>query len=103
MDQIIEKLSEIEIAASRILDSAANQKKNLDAQQEQRIAAYDREIESATAKKVSELQSALSSRLETELQKLRSDKEHNSASLESYYDKNHDALSTEIYEKIIRK
>lgn len=103
MDQIIEKLSEIEIAASRILDSAANQKKVLDEQQEQRIAAYDKAIEEATAKKVSKLQADLSSRLEKELEKLKQDKEHVSASLESYYDENHDKISTEIYEKIIRK
>lgn len=103
MDQIIEKLSEIEIAASRILDSAANQKKVLDEQQEQRIADYDKEIEKSTADKVSALQAELSSRLEKELEKLKSDKEQLSTSLETYYDENHDKISTEIYEKIIRK
>lgn len=75
MDQIIEKLSEIEIAASRILDSAANQKKVLDEQQEQRIADYDKEIEKSTADKVSALQAELSSRLGKELKTSKSDKE----------------------------
>ena len=44
MDQVIEKLSEIEEAASRIIDSADSQKKLLDQQQEERITAYDTEL-----------------------------------------------------------
>ena len=52
MDQVIEKLSEIEEAASRIIDSADSQKKLLDQQQEERITAYDTELENSTAKEV---------------------------------------------------
>ena len=44
MDTVINKLSEIEVAASRILDGAASQKKALDQQQEERIAEYDRQM-----------------------------------------------------------
>lgn len=103
MDQIIDKLSEIEIAASRILESAANQKKILDQQQEERIAAYDRELEASTARQVAKLQSQLSAQLNQELSQLRGDAEKNLKELDCYYEKNHNAVSTEIYEKIIRK
>lgn len=103
MDQIIDKLSEIEIAASRILESAANQKKILDQQQEARIAAYDRELEVSTAKQVEKLQSQLSEQLNRELSKLKSDAEKTLKELDRYYEKNHDTISTEIYKKIIRK
>ena len=48
MEQIIEKLSEIETAASRIMESAAEEKRLMDQQQEERLAACDAEIEAAT-------------------------------------------------------
>ena len=49
MDTVINKLSEIEVAASRILEGAANQKKVLDQQQEEQIAEYDQQIDKETA------------------------------------------------------
>lgn len=103
MDQIIDKLSEIEIAATRILDAAANQKKQLDRQQEERITAYDRDLEASTAKEVEKLRTQLAAQLDRELEQLKSGTETTLAELDHYYDENHDTLSTEIYEKIIRK
>lgn len=103
MDQVIEKLSEIEEAASRIIDSADNQKKILDRQQEERIAAYDAELENSTAKEVEKLHTRLSGQLEKELSRLRDTSASTLNALDQYYEANHDALSTEIYKKIIRK
>lgn len=103
MDQVIEKLSEIEEAASRIIDSADSQKKLLDQQQEERITAYDTELENSTAKEVEKLHTKLSGQLEKELSRLHDTSASTLKTLEQYYDANHDALSTEIYKKIIRK
>ena len=103
MDQVIEKLSEIEEAASKIIDSADSQKKLLDQQQEERITAYDTELENSTAKEVEKLHTKLSGQLEKELSRLHDTSASTLKALEQYYDANHDALSTEIYKKIIRK
>ena len=103
MDQIIDKLSEIEIAASRILDGAANQKKQLDQQSKDRIAAYDNDLETSTEKELTKLQDALSVQLDKELSQLKESAAATLESMDRYYEENHDTLSTQIYEKIIRK
>ena len=103
MDTIINKLSEIEIAASRILDSAATQKKLLDQQQEERIAEYDRQIDQETSDEIEKLRQELSESMDAELQKLRQSSEDELNTLKSYYQKNHESLAEQIYEKIIRK
>ena len=45
MDEVLNKLSAIETAASRIMEGAELQKKALDQQQEARIAGFDRQME----------------------------------------------------------
>ena len=75
MEQIIEKLSEIETAASRIMESAAEEKRLMDQQQEERLAACDAEIEAATQKKL----------------------------MDEIYSRDHDRITDEIYHNIIRK
>ena len=80
MESVINKLAEIETAATKIMQAAENQKKLQDEQQEERIAKFD-----ADQKK--QLVSA------AELL----------SSLDAYYEQNHGTLSTQIYENIIRK
>ena len=103
MDNIFNKLTEIEIAASRILDSASNEKKMLDEQQEERFAEFDREMDEKTAAEVTRLRQELSSSMESELQKLKSSSEKAMDALEQYYQNNHEILAQKIYETIIRK
>ena len=103
MDTVINKLSEIEVAASRILDSAANQKKLLDQQLEEQIASYDQQIDRQTADEIASLQKALSSSMDSELQKLKLSSEEALQNLERYYQEHHEALAAQIYENIIRK
>ena len=103
MDTVINKLSEIEVAASRILEGAANQKKVLDQQQEEQIAEYDQQIDKETAAEIARLQQELSVSMDSELQKLKQSSEHALQSLETYYIENHETLVEQIYEKIIRK
>ena len=59
MDQIISKLSEIEVASARIVDSAATDTKKLDDQLKQRIAAYDRAEDQKMTDTLSQLRNSL--------------------------------------------
>lgn len=51
MEPIIDKLSEIETAASRIMESAVNETKNQDKEAEKRTAEFDAQVEAITKKK----------------------------------------------------
>ena len=50
MESVINKLAEIETAATKIMQAAENQKKLQDEQQEERIAKFDADLEAETAK-----------------------------------------------------
>ena len=103
MESVINKLTEIEAAASGILEGAANQNKVLDQQHSERIAAFDQKLDADTVRRLQNVQSELKNRTDTELLHLRSGTADLLASLDDYYNKNHDTLSTQICEKLIRK
>ena len=103
MESVINKLTEIEAAASKILEGAANQNKLLDQQQDERIAAFDQKLEHDTALQIQKIQADLKKKTDDALLHLRSGTSDLLASLDNYYSKNHDTLSTQICEKLIRK
>lgn len=103
MESVINKLTEIEAAASKILEGAANQNKLLDQQQDERIAAFDQKLEHDTALQIQKIQADLKKKTDDELLHLRSGTSDLLASLDNYYSKNHNTLSTQICEKLIRK
>ena len=84
MESVINKLAEIETAATKIMQAAENQKKLQDEQQEERIAKFDADLEAETAKRIEEITTKLHSTTDADQKK-------------------HGALSTQIYENIIRK
>ena len=72
MESVINKLTEIEAAASGILEGAANQNKVLDQQHSERIAAFDQKLDADTVRRLQNVQSELKNRTDTELLHLRS-------------------------------
>lgn len=103
MESVINKLTEIENAASRILEGAANQKRLLDCQQQERIEAFDRELEENTNTRIQKIRSSLKSETDTELERMRKEAEEELRQLETAYDETHEVLSSRICEKLIRK
>ena len=102
MESVINKLAEIETAATKIMQAAENQKKLQDEQQEERIAKFDADLEAETAKRIEEITTKLHSTTDADQKKQRDSAELLS-SLDAYYEQNHGTLSTQIYENIIRK
>ena len=88
MESVINKLAEIETAATKIMQAAENQKKLQDEQQEERIAKFDADLEAET---------------DADQKKQRDSAAELLSSLDAYYEQNHGTLSTQIYENIIRK
>ena len=103
MESVINKLAEIETAASKIMQAAENQKKLQDGQQEERMAKFDAELEADTARRITGVTEKLRESTEVVRQKLKQKSDLVLTSLDAYYEKNHEQLSTQIYENIIRK
>ena len=52
MDDVISKLAEIELAASKIMENVVEEKKSLSLENEARIKAFDDEVDKKTEEKL---------------------------------------------------
>lgn len=59
MQTVIQKLSEIETAATRIMDDAAAKKKQMDQKYQDDCDAFDRKLDEETSKRLEELRKSL--------------------------------------------
>ena len=71
MEQILNKLSEIEITAQRIMEDAGRSKAALSAEMEQQCRNFDAELEQETNRKIQELKDNLEAQKDQELTSLR--------------------------------
>lgn len=101
METVIKKLSEIEIAAKKILEEANGQLQDLSEQIQKKTADFDIQTTQNTEKKLTELRQKLETQTAASLDKLKDDADRISASLNRYYSENHDQISDMIYKKII--
>ncbi len=102
MESVITKLSEIEVAAERIMDYAQQQKKELEKEMEQRSAEFDVQVEADTAARLESLRQELQGQMEKELADLKVKTEQTLNAMERNYEQNHEQLSDSIFQEIIR-
>ena len=102
MEPIIEKLTEIESATSRIMESAVNETRIQDQESEKRMAEFDRHVEQVTQEKLAQLHDSLQKQAEKELADLKADMEHQMNSMDSYFCDHHQEITDKIYNNIIR-
>ncbi|HIR93254.1 MAG TPA: hypothetical protein IAB98_07555 [Candidatus Egerieimonas intestinavium] len=102
MESVITKLSEIEIAAERIMDYAQQQKKEMEKEMEQRSAKFDVQVEADTAARLEALRQELQGQMEKELVDLKVKTEQTLNAMERNYQENHERLSEGIFQEIIR-
>ena len=62
MDTIVNKISEIETAAVKIMNESALQKKELDEESKQRMDAYDADVDKRTEAKLADIRVSLETR-----------------------------------------
>lgn len=101
MEQVLNKLSEIETTANYIMEQAANKKQELTLQMEEQCRQFDEQMDAQTSAKVSEIRSQLEKDKDNEISKLRKETENIFAAMDAYYAQNHDRLAKEIYHKIL--
>jgi hypothetical protein len=103
MEAVIKKLSEIEIAAKRIMEDASGQLEELKKQMDEKTAAFDIQVEQDTKEQLENLRKTLESQTQEALAKLKGDTKVALSSMEGYYHTNREQLSDTIFKKIIRK
>lgn len=103
MDLVVNRLSEIEAAAVRILDESAIRNKELDEASEKALKEFDAKIDAETAKKMETLRQKLDIQMKEKLAGLQAETEKVMASIAADYDANHEQLAEHILQKLIKE
>lgn len=101
MQQILNKLSEIETTARRIMEDADRTKAALSSEMEQQCRDFDAALEQETNKKIQELRNSLEEQKDQELTLLRQKTEKTLNNLDAYYRQNHQKLSEELFHRLL--
>lgn len=101
MEQILSKLSEIELAARHIMEDADRTKKALSEEAEKKCRDFDHELEKSTSQKVLQIRSSLEKEKDSQLTALRQNTEDYFRSLDSYFEENHERLAEELFHKLL--
>ena len=96
MNQIIQRLSEVETAASSIIEEAGAKKKQMAKDQDARIAAYEE-----TQKKISAQQAELEKQIAEELEAQKEELEKQLAHMDRIYEESHSAIARQLLAKIV--
>ena len=102
MEPVIDKLSEIETAASRIMESAVEETRRQDKAAEERTSSYDNDTDAQAARTLEAAKRTLQEQADQELEHLKSYTERALKHMDAYYKEHGNALCDEIYHKIIR-
>ena len=87
MDTIVNKISEIETAAVKIMNESALQKKELDEESKQRMDAYDADVDKKTEAKLADIRASLEKEKQAELSSLKEAAARTVLNLEKEYSK----------------
>lgn len=103
MDNVINKLSEIEHNAAAIMEAANARKKEFAVQMEKKTADFDAALEAETAKQVTELRDRMEKTMQAKLAKQKSDAEEILRIMEENYQTNHKAYAKELFQSMIKE
>lgn len=102
MEEVIQKLSEIETTAQQIMNEAERQKQALADNLKKRIQDYDQTLEAEASAKIAQIRKDLEDSKESQLAALNQKTADILSGLDDYYAKNHQRLAQEIFQKIIQ-
>mgnify|MGYP001026188953 FL=1 len=101
MNQIIQRLSEVETAASSIIEEAGAKKKQMAKDQDARIAAFEKQVHEETQKKISAQQAELEKKIAEELEAQKEELEKQLAHMDRIYEESHPAIARQLLAKIV--
>lgn len=99
MEDIINKLAEIEAAASHIMEDVSEQKKQLAQQYEEAVQKFDANIDMEIQNRSDTIRQELEIQMKKELENQRNEAEQILTQLEAYYTKCHTNMAKEIYDR----
>lgn len=102
MEQILNKLSEIEITAQRIMEDAGRSKMPPFGRNGTAVQDFDAELEQETNRKIQELKDNLEAQKDQELTSLRHRTEQQLEDLDTYYRQNHQQLAEDLFQQLLR-
>lgn len=103
MEGILQKLSEIEDAANRILDRTAEQKAKLTEEMRVRTENFDKDQEEKKQKRILEIQESLQGQREETLKELQISTEKQIQQLKSLYEERHQELADILVSRILEE
>ena len=103
MNNIISKISEIESAASSIMDNANLQKQALSKDMEQRTKAFDEQLEAETNEKIQAMRSEMELEMQKQLDLQKQDTDKTIALLDQLYKKNHMHYVDQLFQDMIKE
>ena len=101
MMTVLGRLSEIEAAAVNIENEAANEKRRIAREYEQKTIDFDQKLDAQTEEKLKELNEKLKAEAEQELLKMREETQQELDSMKREYDQNHKKLVDKLFHYII--
>ena len=103
MEQILSKLSEIELAAKSIQAEADKTRKVLSEEMEKQSKDFDAVLEKETDQKIQQIRDGLEKEKDKQLTALWKDTEAHLAALDHYFTENHERLSEELFHQILQR
>jgi len=101
MDVILNKLAEIETAASRIMEGTAAEKKQIEAEYKNRTDTYEQEQARLTDEKISRLKVKLAAETDSEKAALEQEAADKLAAMEADFEKTFLQASEDIFRRVI--
>ena len=100
MEQILNKLSEIEATANAIMQDAARQKQALSEEAEKQTKEFDASLEKETSDEIRKIREDLAHEKAARINELRAETEDQLSRLDAYYEAHHESLCSELFQKI---
>ena len=99
MEQILNKLSEIEATANAIMQDAVRQKQAL-SEEEKQTKEFDASLEKETSDEIRKIREDLAREKDARINELRAETEDQLSRLDAYYEAHHESLCSELFQKI---
>lgn len=103
MDTVIEKISQIEAAATSIMDHANQQKKAFASNMEEQTAAFDGQMQKETNEKIQELRAAMEIRMNRRLKTQQNDAQMVLRAMEKRYEEHHTQYVEDLFQTMIKE
>ena len=100
MEQILNKLSEIEATANAVMQDAARQKQALSEEAEKQTKEFDASLEKETSDEIRKIREDLAHEKDARINELRAETEDQLSRLDAYYKAHHESLCSELFQKI---